>query len=337
MHYARWDGEIKNNETIPERTLKRLVYSIAVTCCFVWANNAPLYAGDDCSKPVKLDDPFADLDDLLTEEEKREALHRDLDRKLALHKSACDPNHKLKKQIPPQTNTPPSAGHQQSGQASGQNGSQSNSQSHGVQTGQQSSDTSQQNQPANTATGQSGDGGRYSSPWAEQELSVTEAGKVSLEPMAQPPANAPESMPQLSPGVQGDSSQPASSLSGTEEQSKLPESQSNRIASGGNGDGQPQSQFLKIYGGQSEPAHESIEDIANGHKSRGQNLYGFPGNTGTNQQNPNYSDPGRKTNQTTTVGADDAVVLALKKRLENESDPEKRKEIQAEIDRYKKK
>lgn len=341
MYYAGLDRRITNNNATPKSTLNRLLYSIAVAvvCSLAFANYNPLYAADDCSKPIKLDGPFADLDDLLTEEEKREALHEELDRKLAAHKSPCDPTKKPKKPTSPNANAAPSANQQQPAQASDQNGSQGNNQNTAQSAQQNNAQTGDpgapKDQQQDNATGQPGNSGRYSSPWANQEPSASDAGTVSLEPMADPGASSAKNLPQLSPEQQKGEPRPAAGLSSTEEQARPTGNQAAGISSREYNTKLPESQFLKRYGGQSEPAYDKIEDIANRHKSGSQ--YGYPGNTGTNQQNPNYSDPGRKPGQTTTINADDAVLVALKKRLENESDPEKRKEIQAEIDKYKKK
>ncbi|UTW55659.1 hypothetical protein [Kordiimonas sp. SCSIO 12610] len=331
----------------------------------------------DCPKPALKDDPFADLDDLLTADEKREALHEDLERELARHKAPCDPKKKNNKKSAQSEATKPTAQGQQGPnsssqqqQASAQTNQNSANSTQQSSNAQQAVNTNQQNQAAsqnsatsNSATSNSATssatastdtqsaatqqtGQQYSSPWAQKPSAAGSSGTVDLEPMAEStesletsvagnPATSTQSQSSAeavaSPGSgNAPQSLPASGVSGAEE--KLEDSKKASAA----GDSKFQSKFLQAYGSAGATEPETIEDIATRHKSQGQPGYGTPGNTGPNQQRPNYSDPGKNPSQATTVGADSAVVIALEKRLEAEKDPEKRKEIQAEIDKYKK-
>lgn len=272
----------------------------------------PVQAAVECPKPVKSNDPFADFDDLMTEDEKREALHKELDRKLAQHKSRCD--------IKQNQQDSSSASARSAAQANGQSGSQQQGQAGSSSNASQQNQTSQYSQAnQNSQATPDAQPGQYTSPWAQQSAPLAGSGKVMLDPMAQP-AEKPASEPQstATEAAPNDTQQSAAGSSGTGNQSKPQESL-----------------FLKTYGGQSALESEKIEDIAG--RSAAGGRYGSPGNTGLDRQTP-YSPTSVGTpSQTVTISADDAVVTALKKRLKTETDPEKRKEIQAEIDKYEKK
>lgn len=290
----------------------------------------------ECPKFEQKNDPFGEFDDVLTEEEKRQALHEDLKQKLASHKASCDPLMKAPK-------APSAVGQEQvkqadssgSGQASGQqsDGQKATSQQSGDQKpgGQQATTqqtTAQQGSPTPNAPtdgdpeqGTAANGGTYSSPWATQQPGE-QSGVVPLEPRVDA-KNTKPSTPQPIPAEQTDS-QPEPGVSGA---AQGPNSTDAAQASG-----QP-SKFLERYGGTGQMPQETIADIANRHKNSGS---GSPGNTGTLQQNQKYGAPGSTPPKTATISANDAAIKALEERLESETDPEKKKQIQAEIDRLKK-
>ncbi|PCJ34489.1 MAG: hypothetical protein COA93_04750 [Alphaproteobacteria bacterium] len=78
-----------------------------------------------------------------------------------------------------------------------------------------------------------------------------------------------------------------------------------------------------------------MEEIANRYNNRSKGLYGTPGNTGSNSTVP-YSNTGNTAAKSQAIKADDGLIKALKKRLASETDPKKKKQIQAEIDRLEK-
>lgn len=295
------------------------------------------YADSNCPALKVSNDPFADLDDVMTEEEKRQALHLDLKRKLSSHKPSCPPSSKTTKENssanPGQSaGSGASAGQQNSGQASGQNpsgqnGSQGAAQPAGSQNGGQSAGktgSSNQSIPANGVSGQgtAGSGGKYSSPWGTQSSSASNSGAVSLEPMP-----VPSQASQATPSTKI-KSQAATNIAGAGPSPKSPKSPATTA-------GQPSSEFLKIYGEEgSPPPRESLEEIANRYNNRSKGQYGSPGNTGTNSH-LNYSNTGKTTAKSQTIKADDGVIKALQERLASETNPEKKKQIQAEIDRLK--
>lgn len=289
----------------------------------------PAHASVECPKPEKTTDPFADFDDLMTEDEKREALHIELDRKLAQHKSRCETKQNQQKPVSSSTKTTAVSGSnqsegQQANQASSNGDATNNAQSQNPDNPQSQeqadsgNNASQQQKTTNQAAAHSNQTAQYSSPWANQQISGSGAGKVTLEPMAEPSPKPTEEMSDTTPEAMQQLTPQNGGANGTGEQSK-----------------QQESLFLKTYGGQSALETEKIEDIAG--RSAAGDIYGSPGNTGLDQQKPYYPATGRKPAQTATISADDAVVAALTKRLKTETDPEKRKEIQAEIDKYEKK
>lgn len=352
------------------KPLKSRVFLAAVSLsfCVIFMAGDGAYADSECRSPKVSNDPFADLDDIMTEEEKRQALHSDLKRKLSSHKQSCPPPSKTAKPSSPANagqaaGASASSGQQQSGQASGQKsggqskgqqqsgkasgqsassqnggqgqtgsakaaqqpagnaGASANPQQSGQNGGQGASQpaTAKQNVPAKGASGQkaAGSGGKYTSPWGTQTYSPSDSGVVSLEPMPASPAPS-----QTSPPAPGNKikSQAAANIAGTGPVTKPSATSA----------GKPPSKFLKIYGGDEvAPPRQSFEEIANRH-NRG--LYGSPGNTGANS-NSNYGSGGKTVGKSQTVKADDGLIKVLQERLARETDPEKKKQIQAEIDR----
>lgn len=274
----------------------------------------------ECPKVERPNDPFDDFDDVMTEDEKREALHEDLKQKLASHKAACDPLINTPK-------APSAAGQQQAKQPGSSGGAQgsgqaTDQQSSGQQSaGQQGGDQKSDSQQATPEQSTAGNGGAYSSPWAAQKPGE-ENGVVPLEPRVDG-KNTTAPTPEPIPGEQG-VSQPEAGVSGA---APLP-----NATDAAQGQGET-SKFLERYGGAGQQPRESITDIANRHKNNGS---GSPGNTGTLQQNQKYGGSGSAPPKTATISANDAAIKALEERLARETDPEKKKQIQAEIDRLKK-
>lgn len=336
----------------------------------------PASAADDCPAPAAIKDPFSDFDDLKTDEEKREALHEDLDRELAKHKKRCDKKQNAAAQSA-QSAASTSGGQSGAQQAEGQqseseNGSnsaqsQNSNSSQGQSQGQSQSDpnssasqqqqangqqqqatsqqqaasqqqqaasqqqqsngqqqqsasqqqqaSGQQQQQSGSAAAQAQQAGTYSSPWATRQSSAAGSGQVMLEPMAEPTQKEPDPAQQAGQsGTSQEATGPAGTGGQTEEQGSV---------------------FLKTYGGQQGLAGEKIEDIAGRHKTNQQ--YGSPGSAGAFRHQPFSSSPGKKPGEASTVSAEDTVLAALKKRLAEETDPAKKKEIQAQIDSYRKK
>jgi hypothetical protein len=327
-----------NRESNAFLNSKNWIVCFAMVLCFQLLSSPVLSVDPECPKPNISDNPFADLDDLMTEDEKREALHQELERKLALHKSPCDPNNKAK--TPSQkTRTQQAQNNTQANQQSGQ--AATNGQSNQVNADNTAETQSNANSTQNSKNTSSAPG-QYSSPWASQNPAPANPNTIQLEPIAEAEKTADAPTPvnaqsntqtnqASNTGSEGIKSAPVSGISGLEESTQKAQKPT------ANGAKKQESEFLKKYGSPSQPETESIEDIANRHKNQSQYGYATPGNTGPNQQTPNYSDPRKEPSTTQTVGADASIVAALEKRLENEEDPEKRKEIQAEIDKYKKK
>ncbi len=302
------------------------------------ASTTVLSLPNACPKPIKTDDPFSGFDDLLSDDEKRAELHKDLDRKLAQHNAPCDPTEKQSKpsQAPATASTPSQS------QTDNQKGEQKSA-PQATQTNPQESTkvSSEPDLPSVTSTNNNApkiNEDTYSSPWANHSTKNNDQQSIALEPME---TNTPQDSSASAFGSQSQApvetinsdtkqSLPSSSISGADGKQQRTKATPPTTA-------KVESEFLKKYGASTQPSSQSIEDIADQHKNRSQYGFGTPGNTGSNTQTPNYSDPQRNTDQATTISADKAVLAALKKRLAHEKDPEKRKEIQAEIDRYKKK
>ena len=272
-------------------------------------------ANNECPAPVALSDPFNDFDELMTEEEKRQAAHHDLEKKLAAHQSSCLPPSAMSTPTPSESQqsseqaSSQAANSQTSGEGAGQKGS---SQS-GDQSGSQSKPT-QQSTPANGVSGEGPSGPSRQSagqPSASQgQASQSTAGSAGASGGQPPPGTGTQIESQAASGVAGAS--PATHQPGT----SAP---------------QPPSEFLKTYGAQGPQSQETVEEIANRHKNSGQDPYGTPGNTGSTSK-PNYSSPETMTHQSQTVSADAGLRKSLQERLANETDPDKRREIQAQID-----
>jgi hypothetical protein len=294
-----------------------------------------------CPKPIKIDDPFSSFDDILSDEEKRAELHKDLDRKLARHNAPCDPT--IKQSKPSQEQASATAPNPSQNQTDDQKGEQ-NSKLQATQTNSQESTKapSEQASPSTTSTNNNAseiNEGNYSSPWANHSTKNDDQQSIALEPMetntpqgSSASTSSSQSPPTSVQTIDSDTkpSLPSSSISGADDKQQKTKTTSSTTA-------KTESEFLKKYGTLKQSSPQSIEDIADQYKNRNQYGFGTPGNTGPNTQTPNYSDPQKNTDQATTISANEAVLVALEKRLTSEQDPEKRKEIQAEIDRYKKK
>lgn len=284
----------------------------------------------ECPKIEASNDPFDEFDDVMTEDEKREALHDDLKQKLASHKALCDPLTKTPK-APSATAKQPTkeAGSPGGKQGSGQGSSEGSEGSAGEKPESQDSPSKEgsptQKTPAGGGPeqGAAGNGVVYSSPWEAQEPSE-ESGVIPLEPRA-PTDKAPTPTHQPVSGEQLNS-EPELGVSGA---GPIPNSTDAT---------KPQEQtskFLEKYGGAGQLPRENIEDIANRHKNAGGRT-GSPGNTGTLQKNQKSGAPGGAPRNTQTISANDAAIKALEERFKRETNPEKKKQIQAEIDRLKK-
>lgn len=273
----------------------------------------------------------------MTKDEKREELHKELDRKLAQHKSRCNIKQNQQNSASASANSAAKANGQASSQQSaqaassgqGSNSAQTQDPAMMMQSQQQagsSGNASQQNQTSqynqanqNSQATPNKQAGQYTSPWAQQPATLAASGKVMLDPMAQPSENLlSEAQSTASEATQNGVQKPTAGSGGSGSQSKTQESL-----------------FLKTYGGPSSLESEEIEDIAGRSATGGR--YGSPGNTGLDRQTPYSPTSGGAPAQTATISADDTLVTALKKRLKTETDPEKRKQIQAEIDKYEKK
>ena len=324
---------------------------LCFACCLLLMASDMAYASTECPKSAPMNDPFSDFDDTMTEEEKRLALHSDLAQKLASQERPCQPviqqSNTATTGSEQKTNGANTAGEQSNSQSGQQNSSQTNQQD-SKQAGQQPTD--QNGEPGGTqGAGQKGpdrnsaqpsshvqgtstngvpeqapSGGGYTSPWDKPPEQSSNAGIVSLDPMLRSASQSKQSAQPVA-GSQVES-QAASSVSGE----ALPAKSTGVAAK------KTESRFLNAYGQTVEQPRESIEDIASRYNSRKNGAYGSPGSTGTFQQKLNNGGSGRTTGKVQTISANDAAIKALQNRLATETDPAKKKQMQAEISRLKK-
>ena len=315
--------------------IKLLSASAGLACCVAAFAGYVAFANDECPAPVALNDPFSDFDDLMTEEEKRQAAHLDLEQKLALHQPSCQPSSTASATTPPESqkqseeSTSQPADSQDGGQT---DAAQESAPASGV-SGQDPAEESQQSEQSEQAEGQASgsQGPAGSNPAGQQAAEST--------PTQSTPASGVSG--QGSAGGEGQSSMPSSSAAGppsTQSGTQVESRAASGVAGAGSAAGpsgagaaQPPSEFLKAYGAQGAQPRETVEEIASRHKNSGQGQYGSPGNTGATSSHI-YGNSGVMTNQSQTVSADAGLRKSLQERLANETDPDKKKEIQAQID-----
>jgi hypothetical protein len=287
---------------IKNRGIMTFSVVVGLVLCMVFLENDGVYADTKCPRIVSLDDPFSDFDDIMTEEEKRQALHDDLKRKLAADKPACAPNASASKNTP--SGSQQQGGQQQGGQQQGgqqQGGQQQGSQQQGAQQQGSQQQGGQQNADGN--------GGNYTSPWNEQSEPVANSRFEPLDPRS-----ASSSQPKLGSKASTKAqvkSQAAPNVSGADKQSGTPADQQHG---------------------------DCYEDIANRYNTKNNGTYGSFGNTGTRQNilNSNGQRQSNAPDSAKTISANDAVIKALEERLAKEKDPARKKQIQQEIDRLRK-
>ena len=306
---------------------------LPVACVALFLSD-PVLADNKCPKSKRDHDPFADLDASMTKEEKRKALHKSLDEKLARQKAECVPEKpgktvkSAKKSQDKAQQTARNNGEDAAGQGAAKTTDQSvngNSTSQGSSTGgKQDRNTGQDSSSQNSQSvpGQAGTGGQSTSQKSAQ-APVSSLPSASLSGQDTLPASANggqsgavsgNARPATKAGLPG-SPVAATGVSGSDRQA----GEKVNSTSG------ETSHFLDAYGTgkSSEPAGQHDEK-------------GSPGHTGTKQTNSKSRTTAGKAQGVKVINANEAAIEALQKRLKTEKDPEMRKKIQSEIEKLKK-